>query len=1012
MMTYKKLTAIAGWTVFAIAMVVYFLSAERTGSLWDCGEFILGAYKLQVVHPPGAPLFLIVGRMFTWVADVLSDNPSDIAFAVNLMSGMFTAFAAAFVAWTTMILSRMAFVVREIGSLTRDQEIVIALSGLAAGLATAFSTSIWFSAVEGEVYAMSTFFTAMTVWAMVKWYGLPDESKSDRWLIFAIYAGGLSIGVHLLSLLTFPAMGLLYYLKKYEQPKVLGAIVATGIGAGIIVFVQQFVIVGIPILWSQMELLMVNGMGMPFHSGLFPTLLIIAAIAVFTLRAAHKSGNGLIQRIMIAMVMVTIAFSTIGVVIIRANADTPINMNAPSDVMRVIPYLNREQYGERALLRGPHFEAQPIDIEKTPRYGQVGKRYEVVDHRISYVYDDKDKMLLPRISHNDQNRIQLHRMWMNDTNRPPDMAYNLSFMFRYQIGWMYIRYFMWNFAGRQNGEQGYYPWNPKSGHWLSGIAPLDSYRLYNQSKLPSTIKNDQARNRYFLLPLIFGLIGFLWHLQRRRKDWLGLVVAFLFTGLGIIFYTNQPPNEPRERDYVLVGSFFIFCMWIGMAIPAIYEFAKQRLATVSGNMLGILCGALVLTAPVIMGFQNFDDHSRRHHTAARDYASNFLESCDPNAIIFTYGDNDTYPLWYAQEVEGIRTDVRVVNLSLIAVDWYINGLRKRVNDSAPIKFTISEEAYRGEQRNALYPMQNTTEEMPLNRALRIMGESHPVSAGGQTFPSYLPSTNLYIPIEIPRAIQSGWVSETDTGNIVTRIPVKLGKRYITKDDLAVLDIIMSNIYDRPVYFSVTCREDKLMGLEDYTQMEGMGLKIIPIRTPSNKNMFIYGSGRMDVERTYDRVMNKWKWGNFDKKRLYVDNSYGASIQAMKMIMYRSTQELLRAGDSTRAVAITDRFFQAFPHMNFPYDARTLIHINFYMQAGAMDKAKEHLSILAPELAEWMVFFESLSAASLEAGFQSDYQLTLNAVQELLRMADQIGDDDFKQRMQALLGQYNIQTLRD
>ena len=1010
MSLYKKLTAIAGWTVFAIAMIVYFFSAERTGSLWDCGEFILGAYKLQVVHPPGAPLFLIVGRLFTWLAEFFSDNPADIAFSVNLMSGMFTAFAAAFVAWTTMIMSRMAFVGREISHLTKDQEIVVVFAGVVAGLATAFCSSIWFSAVEGEVYAMSTFFTAMTVWAIVKWYGLPDDSKADRWLIFAIYSGGLSIGVHLLSLLTFPAMGLLYYLKKHDKPKFLGAIIATGIGALAIPLIQKLVIVGIPILWANMELLMVNSFGLPFHSGLFPTLLIIAAVIVFGLRWAHRHENGFVQRIVISAMMLVISFSAIGIVLIRANADTPINMNAPSDVMRLIPYLNREQYGERALFRGPHFEASPVDIKKKERYGQVGDRYEVVDHQISYIYDDKDKMLLPRISHNDQNRVQLHRMWMGDANRPPDMAYNLSFLFRYQIGWMYIRYFMWNFAGRQNGEQGYYPWDPKSGHWYTGIPFFDGFRLYNQSELPETMKKDQARNRYFLLPFIFGFIGFFWHLQRRRKDWLGLMVAFLFTGLGIIFYTNQPPNEPRERDYVLVGSFFIFCIWIGMAVPAMYEFLKRKLTTMNPGMLGILTGVIVLIAPVVMGFQNFDDHSRMHHAGARDYASNFLESCDPNAIIFTYGDNDTYPLWYAQEVEGIRTDVRVINLSLIAVDWYINGLRKKVNNSPEIKFSIPADAYRGDARNALYPLQNSTEEMPLTRALKIMGENHPVSAGSQSFPSYLPSTNLYIPVEPQRAIQSGWVSASDTANMVSKIPVLLSSRYITKDELAVLDIIMSNIYDRPVYFSVTCKDDKLMGMQDYTQLEGLGLKIIPIKTPSNKNFFIYGSGRMDVDKVYDRVMNKWRWGNFDKRRLFVDNSYGASIQAMKMIIWRATQELLRAGDKERAIALTDKFFAAFPHMNFPYDARTLIHINFYVQAEAKDKAKEHLAILAPELADWMEFFESIDPEDREAGFQSDYQQTLSAIQEVLRIANEIGDEAFKTQMQEILGAYSSQNL--
>ncbi|MDX1478135.1 MAG: DUF2723 domain-containing protein, partial [Saprospiraceae bacterium] len=822
----------------------------------------------------------------------------------------------------------------------------------------------------------------------------------------------LSIGVHLLSLLTFPMMAVLYYLKKYQKTTLRGGLLALALGALAIPVTQKIVIVGIPALWGALELFTVNTLGMPFHSGLIPTLLILFGFVFFGLRWAHKRDHGLAQRLIIAASVLVIGFSTIGVVLIRANANPPINMNAPSDVMRLIPYLNREQYGERPLFRGPHFDARPVGTEKKERYGQVGDRYEVVDHRITYVYEDKDKIILPRIGHNDSNRPQLHRMWMGDRNRKPDMAYNLSFMFRYQIGWMYMRYFMWNFAGRQNGEQGYYPWNPKSGHWLSGIKPLDSARLYNQSKLPETMKNHQARNRYFMLPLIFGMFGLVWHLRRRRRDWIGLMTLFLFTGLGIIFYSNQPPNEPRERDYVLVGSFFTFCIWIGLCVPALYEYARRRLTTIAPKTLAVASAAVIMLAPLIMAFENFDDHSRRHHTAARDYAANFLESCDENAIIFTYGDNDTYPLWYCQEVEGIRTDVRVVNLSLIAVDWYIHGLTRKVNDSDPIKLTISNEAYRGDARNSLFPFQNASQEMALDEALRIMGGTYPVQSATTQFVSYLPSTNLYIPIDRQKAFASGLVESADSSRVISKIPVKLNKDYITKDEMAVLDIIMSNLYDRPIYFSVTCKEDRLMGLHDYTELEGLGLRIIPVRTPSNRQFYIYGSGRVDTDEVYDRVMNKWKWGNFDNKRLFVDNSYGASIQAHKMIIWRTTQELLNKGELDKVVDLTDQYFEAFPHMNFPYDARTLVHIDFYMKAGENEKAKEHLRILAPEMADFMAFYDSLSPDDLQAGFENDYALTVQAVQQILNMARQMNDPAFEQEMQGILGNYALQQLKD
>jgi len=1008
----RRLSLITGWVVFAIAMIVYFFSAERTGSLWDCGEFVLGAYKLQVVHPPGAPLFLLIGRLFTWIADILSNDPQDIAFAVNLMSGMCTALAAALVAWTTIVFARLSMVGRD-QTLNFEQILVTCGAGLAAGLATAFTTSIWFSAVEGEVYAMSTMFTTLTVWAAAKWYGMEDTPDADKWLVLAIYVAGLSIGVHLLSLLAFPAIGLLYYFKKYKTFNFGGLVLAMIGGAMMIPVVQKLVIVGVPSLWSKMELLMVNSFGFPIHSGIFPTLLILTAASYFGIKWARKNNNGLAERLIISLVLLVISFSTIGVVVIRANANPPINMNAPSDAMRLIPYLNREQYGERPLLRGPHFEANPIDTEKEDRYGFVKDHYEVVDHKLTYIYNDEDKILLPRISHSDGSRPALYRRWMGDEKGTPTMAFNLEFLFRYQIGWMYWRYFMWNFVGRENGEQGTEPWNPKSGHWISGINALDSSRLFNMDKMPESMRDNQARNRYYFLPLIFGLFGLFYQFGKRKRDFTALLMLFLFTGLGIIFYSNQPPNEPRERDYVLVGSFFTFCIWIGLGVPALYEMIKTKVASL-GSVAPYLATALVLSAPVIMGFQNFDDHSRMHIYASRDYANNFLESLDPNAIMFTYGDNDTYPLWYAQEVEGIRRDVRIVNLSLIAVDWYIEGLRRKVNDSAPIKLTIPTESYRGNKRNQIFflPGKSSPNEMPLDQALQFLAKDNPQTIQGTKLETYLPSNNLYIPIDPAKAISMGLATTADSGKIVSKIPVTLDKQYITKDLLAVLDVVMSNIYDRPVYFSVTCQESKLMGLGDYTQMEGLGLRVVPIMTPSQKEFYIYGSGRVNAEKVHDRVVNKWKWGNFDKQRLYVDNSYGASIQAQKMIIWRSAEQMVAEGKMKEAVEITDSYFEGFPHMNFPYDARTLPHINIYVKAGENEKAKTHLRILAKESAEYMAFFDSLDEDDLKAGFNMDYRLTNNAIAEVLKISKTLNDEAFAQEMEALLGPYNTDPLKE
>jgi len=1013
----KTIANIAGWLVFAITATVFFFSVERTGSLWDCGEFILGAYKLQVVHPPGAPLFALIGRMFTWVAEIFSNNPEDIAFSVNLMSGISTAFAATFICWVTIMLGKLALVGRD-AEMDTSEAIATAGAGIAAGLTTAFATSIWFSAVEGEVYAMSTFFTTLTLWSMIKWYSLPDTPKTDRWMFFTIYVAGLSIGVHLLSILTFPALALFYYFKKYKTHTFWGMAAAAGIGVAIIVGIQRLIIVGIPKLWSAMELLMVNGFGLPFHTGLIPTLLIILAIIFFGLRYAHRKENALLQYIIVGATLVTIGFSTIGVVVVRANAVPPINMNDPSDAMRLIPYLNREQYGERALLRGPDFEAQPINQEYDDRYGQVDDEYKIVDQKISYVFAPEDKMLFPRMGDYTQNRGRLYKQWMGlNPDQPlpagrPNQIDNISFFLRYQLNWMYFRYFMWNFAGRQNGEQGYYPWDKSSGHWLSGIKFIDEARLHDQDNLPAAFKEDKARNKYYMLPFLFGIIGLIFHLNRRRNDFLGLLALFVITGIGIIIYSNQPPNEPRERDYVLVGSFFTYAIWIGMATLAIFELFRKNL-NFKGVAPAIIASAVVLVAPVLMGTENYDDHSRRLHTGARDYASNFLESCAPNAIIFTYGDNDTYPLWYAQEVEGIRTDVRVVNLSLIAVDWYIDLLRRKVNDSPAIKLTLDPEDIRGRKRNQVFYVDNDRNPnndptVTLQDFMRFIGERHPVAGNNREYESHFFTKKVVIPVNRDQLLAQGVVTEQDTANVPNAIPVNLTNRdYLLKDDIAVLDIIASNIWDRPIYFAVTCRPDKLFGMQDFMQLEGLALRFTPVRSPSDQVYGIIGSGRVDSEGIYDKVMNKFRWGNFDKYDLYVDRSYTPSVQSMQLMFRRAALDLAEKGDTTKAVNLADKYFESFPDMNFPYDYRTNYLLQVYYQAGAPERAKPHAQILADRLVDYMNFYDSIDPNVLSSSYRNEYSYNYQTMEELLQYVSNSGDSNFHEELKQKFAPFRI-----
>lgn len=1004
-LSFKTLNNIAGWLVFGIAAIVLGMAAERTGSLWDCGEFISGAYKLQVVHPPGAPVFLIVGRLFTWVAEILSNNPADIAFAVNLMSALCTAATAMFVCWSTTILARLALEGRG-HEPEGSHAIAVAGAGLVAGLTTAFTTSIWFSAVEGEVYAMSTFFTAMTLWATLKWYNLPDTAESDKWLVFAFYSTALSIGVHLLSLLTFPALAMFYYFKKEKKPTVWGTLVSAGVGVVFIVAIQKLIIAGIPAFWAFFDKLLVNSFGLPFYSGIIPVLLIFGGAIWFGLRQAEKRGNGLLQRLVVGLGLVVIAYFSYGMVIIRANANPPINMNDPSDPMRLLPYLNREQYGERPLLRGPNFDARPIGIKSQERYGRVGNRYEVVDEKVDYEFPPASQTLFPRMGDYSQNRPALYRRWIDKPTGEPTFADNIEFFWKYQLGWMYGRYFMWNFVGRQNGEQGFFSWDPSSGNWLSGIDFIDEMRLGNQKELPDAQKHNQARNKYYFIPFLLGLLGLFFHYKRSPRDFAAIMALFIITGIGIIVYSNQPPNEPRERDYVLAGSFFTYAIWIGLSVLALFELLTTRLR-LSEALGSVGATLLALSAPLLMVTQNWDDHSRHEHFASRDYASNFLNSCDKNAIIFTYGDNDTYPLWYCQEVEGIRTDVRVVNLSLIAVDWYINQLRRAVNDAPAIEMSIPQEQIRGYKRvqTPFYAL-GGEREMLLSDVLKYLGEDHKLpTQGGRDFDTHLPTRQFVLPVNKAEMIANNLISPNDT-TILDTIRFNLGeKEYLIKDELAILDIINSNFSKRPIYWAVTCREDKLLNLQDFMQLEGLSLRLVPKYTPSATDAYgIIGSGGVDTETAYKNIMEKWRWGNFDQKRLFVDRSYMPSLQTMRVVFIRVARQLVLEGKKDKAIALVDRYFEVFPEYNFPYDQFSAFLADVYFRAGDNEKAKAKIRDIAKTMEQNLRHYNSLSP-NFQKGYKQENDFALGTAQTLMRMADDLKDDDLKKELERIFVPY-------
>ncbi len=996
--SFKTLNNLAGWITFGIAAIVLGLAAEPTGSLWDCGEFISGAYKLQVVHPPGAPIFLLVGRLFAWIGGMVSSDPANIAYSVNLLSAICTAFTALFVCWSTSILARLILVGRN-NDPVGGQAIAAVGAGVVAGLCAAFTSSVWFSAVEGEVYSMSTFFTAMTLWATLKWYNLPDKAEADRWLVFAFYSIALSMGVHLLSLLTFPALAMFYYFKKTQKPTVIGTLIAAFIGVVFIVAIQKVIIAGIPTMWASFDKLMVNSFGMPFYSGIIPVLLLFGGALWFGLRRAEQTSNGLLQRIVVAFGVVVIAYFAYGTVIVRANANTPINMNDPSDPMRLLPYLNREQYGERPLLRGPHFDAQPTGIKSEERYGRVGNRYAVVDEKVDYDYSTNEQTLFPRMGDYSQGRPALYRRWIEKPTGVPTFGDNIEFFWKYQFGWMYWRYFMWNFSGRQNGEQGYYTWDPTAGNWITGFDAIDARRIGNQDALPDFQKYSQGRNKYFMIPFLLGLFGMFFHYRSRPRDFAAIMALFIITGVGIIVYSNQPPSEPRERDYVLAGSFFTFCIWIGLSVVALWDMLNKSMKGAAAPVATVLA----LSAPLLMVTQNWDDHSRAHHFASRDYASNFLNSCAPDAIIFTYGDNDTYPLWYCQEVEGIRTDVRVVNLSLIAVDWYIDQLRRTVNNSPAIAMSIPKDQLRGFKRvQTPYYASNDEREMDVKQVLKFLGEDHKQESGGsgRAFDTYLPTRKMFLPINKQWFLDNKLVSGSDS-SLVDTLHINLGKdkKYIIKDELAMLDIIASNLGKRPIYWAVTCREDKLLGLEDYLQLEGLGLQIVPKKIKSSMDSYgIIGSGGVDTDKMYANIMDKWKWGNFDKERLFVDRSYMPSLQTMRVSIIRLARQLIVEGKQDKAIKLVDKYFEVFPQMNFQYDQFTAFITDIYAMAGEKAKAAAKIKEIADQMEQQFRFYESLSP-EFKKGYKQDSDYTSSTVQNLIKMAANMEDDSLYQELQ-------------
>nr|MCU0383354.1 DUF2723 domain-containing protein [Cyclobacteriaceae bacterium] len=683
-MKFQKINNLTGWFVFAIALVTYWLTMEQTASYWDCGEFIAVSYKLEVPHPPGAPLFLLIGRLFSFLA---MGDVTQVAYWINFASVLASAFTILFLFWSIVLFGRKLLAINKREEITNEHTWMLMGAGLVGSLAYTFSDTFWFSAVEAEVYAMSSFFTAWVVWAMLKWDVIEDEARANRWLILIFYMMGLSIGVHLLNLVTIPALALIYYFKKYSPT--LSGIVLTLITSLLLIFLINVIIIpGLPTFAGNMEIFFVNSLRLPFNSGIIVFILLLLGAIVYGIYYTQKNGYALANTFVLSFAFILIGYSCYTLVVIRSNYNPPINQNDPSDPISFVSYLKREQYGSRPLLSGPYYDAQPVDmIEGDPVYKKGKDRYVEVDRKMSYKYDPTRTTILPRIWIA-ENKSEYEEILGLRENQKPTFSDNLRYMFKHQISWMYMRYFMWNFAGRESDIQG--------ADWLG---PKQWFK-----ELPETLKNNKGRNNLFMIPFLLGLVGMFYQLVYDQKNMAVVALLFVLLGVAIVVYLNGPPSEPRERDYIYAGSYYAYCFWIGLAVIGL---AKTISGVIKNTKLSAVVATLLgLTAPGIMLANNWDDHNRNHRYFSVDSAYNYLQSCAPNAVLFTGGDNDTFPLWYNQEVEGVRTDMRVIVLSYYNTDWYVGQSMRQTYESTPLPYTLTLDNYRQGGPNDYLPYQD------------------------------------------------------------------------------------------------------------------------------------------------------------------------------------------------------------------------------------------------------------------------------------------------------------------
>ncbi len=947
---FKLWNRIAACAAFVVSAITYLLTIEPSASFWDCGEFIASSYKLEVGHPPGNPVFQLIARFFTMFGDNMHA-----AILVNAMSALCSALTIFF-----LYLTIVWFTKRIVSTATTGGAIAVIGSGLVGALAYCFSDTFWFSAVEGEVYAMSSLFTAAVFWAMTMWYDRADEPHALKWIILIAFLMGLSIGVHLLNLLAIPALVFMFYYRRREKGSFtfweLVKIMLIGVVIlGLLVFLY---VPYLPKIAAYVDLFFVNVLGLPYNSGAAFFMVALLALCFWGLFVTERRSKVFLNTALLCVTVITIGFSVFSIDIIRSCAKTPTNEYQPDNAFTLVRYLSREQYGSTPLLYGQYYDA-PYDLKSSKYWAPLDGKYKHVEGPVDAKYKSSGKMLFPRMwsSSPDGRNEEFYRAYTGGkgrkiagaTDRKPTMGANLAYFFDYQLGWMYWRYFMWNFVGRQNEIHSPTPGNIFHGNWESGVKFIDEFRLGDQSEAPSTLADNKGKNHYYFLPLLLGLLGLFFQFDRdKRGCWLTFLMFFM-TGIAIVIYLNQPPYQVRERDYAYAGSFYFFCVWIGMAVAALYSWAGGILKSRYGAASAALLTAACLCVPALMASENWDDHDRSGRATAVEMARNYLNSVGPNGILITHGDNDTFPVWYAQEVENVRTDVRICNTSLLGTDWHIDQMKWACNESAPLPLSIGPEQYLYGTNEYVPIVDNREQEVDIADVIKLFKHPDvkvPMSSGRKM--DYIVSRKIRIPVNKENVITSGILdakyADIIPESIVLQIPKS--KEYLTKPEIFMLDLLAGYQWDRPIHM-LNMGGDLNIGIKDYLVYEGYSYKFVPIKNKITTTDI----GFVDTDELYRKMTQVYSWDALAADGWFVDyqNIYtNLGVMAPRMIFLNAAKAFMKEGRNDWAGEMLDRCEKAmnrFPIESIPLGMSTNDYIvigiiDTYYQLGRTDKARE------------------------------------------------------------------------